>query len=128
MLEDSVSVEVTDRGAAGREASWAGGGMLFPLPPWDYAQPVTALTEMGRALYPHWASEIQAVSGINAEYRQTGLLMLPPIDFERAHAWCALRNLRARTVTGADISSLLAEHEQALWLPEVSPCPQSSFD
>jgi len=120
ILAGNGSVEIIDRGASGREASWAGGGILFPLSPWDYAQSVTALTEMGRALYPQWVHELQAASGISPEYRQTGLLMLPPIDFIRARAWCDSQNVQATLLTEEDIPHSLAKQAQALWLPEVA--------
>jgi glycine oxidase len=42
-----ASVTVLERGAAGAESSWAGGGILSPLLPWDYLEPVTQLTRWG---------------------------------------------------------------------------------
>ena len=112
-----ASVVVLDRGLAGREASWAGGGMLFPLSAWKYADAVTALTELGRKLYPEWVAELRQATNIDPEYRETGLVVLPPADFERARAWCAKRDLHANLMVGADLSPLLSVHPQALWLP-----------
>ena len=115
-----ASVVVLDRGLAGREASWAGGGMLFPLSAWKYADAVTALTELGRKLYPEWVAELKQATNIDPEYRETGLVVLPPADFERARAWCAKRDLHANLMVGADLSPLLSVHPQALWLPHAA--------
>ena len=115
-----ASVEIIDRGLAGGESSWAGGGMLFPLSPWDYPEAVRALTELGRTGYPDWIDELQAASGIDCEYRQTGLLALPPVDFQRAKLWCAARALAADVVCGAAIAPSLTKHAEALWLPQAA--------
>ena len=120
LARSGASVVVVDRGLAGRESSWAGGGMLFPLWPWDYADAVTALTDRGRALYPDWVGELWQASGIDPEYRQTGLVALPPADFDRARAWCATRGLRAELVPGKEIAPALASHQKTLWLPDAA--------
>ena len=44
-----------------------GGGILSPLLPWDYAEPVSALALRSMAGYADWVAEIEAVSGRNAE-------------------------------------------------------------
>ncbi|MES2353099.1 MAG: glycine oxidase ThiO [Pseudomonadota bacterium] len=120
LARKGFSVEVIDCGEAGRESSWAGGGILFPLWPWDYSEAVTALTECGRTVYPQWVSEISEAGKVDPEYRQTGLLALPPLDIERAQTWCAAHDLQESRVTGTEISPLLAMHSHGLWLPSVA--------
>jgi len=94
--------------------------MLFPIQPWEYATPVTTLTELGRALYREWAAELMQASGIDPEYRETGLLIQPPIDIERASAWCALHNVRANLITGSGNSSASMKSQSALHLPDIA--------
>ena len=36
-----AKVTVVERGQCGNESSWAGGGILSPLLPWDYSSAVT---------------------------------------------------------------------------------------
>jgi len=43
LLQNGHRVTVLERGCVGDESSWAGGGILSPLLPWDYAEPVSAL-------------------------------------------------------------------------------------
>jgi hypothetical protein len=40
---------VMERGQTGSETSWAGGGILSPLLPWDYPRAVSAL----RRIFPY---------------------------------------------------------------------------
>lgn len=89
LAERGARVRVLERGQAGGESTWAGGGILSPLLPWDYGPAVNALAEYSRALFPAWCQGLQAVSGVDPELRPTGMLVLPPYDLERARAWCA---------------------------------------
>ncbi|NNM82924.1 MAG: glycine oxidase ThiO [Burkholderiales bacterium] len=83
------SVIVLDRGEAGMEASWAGGGILSPLLPWDYPEEVSLLAARGAALYPDWTRELHDASGIDPEYRKCGMKILPGNrSLEKAGPWC----------------------------------------
>ena len=42
-----ATVTLVDRGACGREASWAGGGIVSPLYPWRYPAAVSRLAGAG---------------------------------------------------------------------------------
>ena len=90
-----ASVTVLDRGRAGMEASWAGGGILFPLLPWDYPEEVTALAMRGAALYPDWAQALLESSGIDPEYIRCGMKVLEGCrSMENAAHWCASHDVR----------------------------------
>lgn len=93
-LNGATSVTVLERGRAGAESSWAGGGILFPLLPWDYGEPVTALTELSRGLYPGWLDSLRLQTDIDPEYLVSGMRVLPPFDTVQALAWCAAHELR----------------------------------
>ena len=47
LLQAGYRVTLVERGTVGREASWAGGGILSPLCPWDYQEAVTRLAQRG---------------------------------------------------------------------------------
>ena len=83
-----VSVTIIEQGYAGQESSWAGGGILSPLYPWRYSEPVTALAQWGQAHYPVLLADIHQNSGIDPEYLQSGLLYLDIEDeLQQAQAW-----------------------------------------
>ncbi|PIQ13929.1 MAG: glycine oxidase ThiO, partial [Hydrogenophilales bacterium CG18_big_fil_WC_8_21_14_2_50_58_12] len=63
-----ATVTVLERGTCGGESSWAGGGILSPLLPWDYPAAVTDLTQLSCRLYPEWVARVAEISGIDPEY------------------------------------------------------------
>ncbi len=98
-------VTVVERGLCGSEASWAGGGILSTLCPWDYSEEVTRLAGRGAALFGAWARELRETTGIDPEYRPSGMLVLPPFDMAKAEAWCISHHVRAEK--GGPAGSLL---------------------
>lgn len=115
-----ASVTLLERGPAGQESSWAGGGILYPLLPWDYAEAVNHLVQRSLALFPAWTDELQAASGIDPEYRKCGMLVLPPFSSAQAQAWCDTHATRLEMAGARKIIPDLAADEEALWLPDVA--------
>jgi glycine oxidase len=113
-------VTVLDKGQSGAESTWAGGGILSPLLPWMYGDAVNALSEYSRALFPTWIERLQALSGLDAEYRVSGMCVLPPFDGEAALAWCAQHGWRGELRDSAALLSGRDTAETALWLPQVA--------
>lgn len=103
-----VRVDVLERGRCGGESSWAGGGILSPLLPWDYPAAVTNLTQLSCRLFPEWVGRVAEISGIDPEYRLSGMRVLPPFDAEKAAQWCASHDVRMEREGGA------------LWLPDAA--------
>ena len=67
LLQHGHRVAVLERGGVGGESSWAGGGILSPLLPWDYAEAVSALALRSMAGYADWVAGIEAISGQGAK-------------------------------------------------------------
>ena len=84
-----AQVTVLDRTATGQESSWAGGGILSPLCPWDYPEEVTQLALRGAAKFGAWATALHQTTGIDPEYSVCGMRVLPPVDLDLAQRWCA---------------------------------------
>ncbi len=67
-----LRVHVVDRGVLGREASWAGAGILPParlhrdIEPWDW------LRARSHELYPVWSRALLEATGIDNGYRRCG--------------------------------------------------------
>ncbi|HWT28767.1 MAG TPA: FAD-dependent oxidoreductase, partial [Methylophilaceae bacterium] len=78
------------------ESSWAGAGILFPLLPWMYADAVNQLTMAGAAIYPEFCEELLAETGIDPEYRRSGMLLLPTFDMAQALQWSARQGIEAQ--------------------------------
>jgi glycine oxidase len=63
---------VLDRRELGREASWAGAGLIPPVAERAVENPSAALRSWSARLYPDWAAALQAETGIDTGYRRTG--------------------------------------------------------
>lgn len=118
LLAEGAAVTVLERGVAGGESSWAGGGILSPLCPWNYADEVTRLTSRGAALFPAWAQALLSETGIDPEYQVSGMLVLPPFDVRVAQPWCATHHFELSWVN-ADEHEVSVQGE-ALYLPQVA--------
>ncbi|MDZ7585448.1 MAG: FAD-dependent oxidoreductase [Thiobacillus sp.] len=95
LLQNGHQVTVLERGTVGGESSWAGGGILSPLLPWDYAEAVSTLALRSMAGYADWVASIEAISGHDAEFWCCGMLALEVADPEQALAWCGTHGMAA---------------------------------
>jgi glycine oxidase len=123
LLSSGYRVTLVERGTVGQEASWAGGGILSPLCPWDYQEAVTRLALHGMGMFSESAAMLHAVTGIDPEYQRCGMLLLPPFQQARAEQWCARHQLALQPVGLAD--HLPAQHGRqyqgnGLLLPEIA--------
>lgn len=130
LLRLGARVTVLERTCGARGASWAGAGILSPLLPWDYAEPVTQLTQLSNRLFPGLIEALRGETGIDPEYQASGMLVLADssgeVDGARqdvrgpaAEVWCARHAFRMRRVRSHEIAPALAYDEAALWLPDV---------
>lgn len=87
LAEAGHGVALLERGACGREASWAGGGILSPLYPWRYPPAISRLSQWAEADHPALAARLIDTTGIDPEYRQKGLLYLDVDEETEAVAW-----------------------------------------
>lgn len=108
LLRQGASVTVLDQAAWGRESSWAGGGILSPLCPWDYPDEVTRIALRGASQFGAWSAGLQHATGIDPEYWISGMLVKLPVDVQRATAWCHTHNVRFELKGGS------------IFLPEVA--------
>lgn len=114
-----ASVTLVDQGRIGREASWAGAGML---PPGSLTGALTAeatLRAFSHSLWPQWSNELQQSTGIDNGYRVCGGIELSfnrELEAERLE-WGREGN-EVQTLTGQQ----LAQMESA-----VSPAVSNAF-
>lgn len=121
LLLQGAKVTILERNKAGQESSWAGGGILSPLCPWDYSDDVTRLTSYSAKQFPAWVATLQKTSGIDPEYETSGMLILPPYDSEIAQQWCSMRGIKIEQRTVSDIPIRSSKtHNHALSLPDIA--------
>lgn len=131
LADQGVSVTLVDRQQVGREASWAGAGMLPP------GRNATAsgddspqarehyLRCFSNTIWPDFSERLRDQTGIDNGYRRCGALEL--FASEKALAsqqedWQAegivAERLDDRAALERHVPGLTAEHSQAVWLPE----------
>ena len=108
LLLQGAAVTLLERGLAGNESSWAGGGILSPLCPWDYTDAVTQLTSFGANLFPKWSADLHKETGVNPEYKISGMKVLSPFNNSLARSWCDKNFV------------VLEEQENALFMPNIA--------
>ena len=108
LAERGWQVTVIDQGALGMESSWAGGGILFPLLPWNYSEPVNRLAQAGAARHAALCEQLRDETGIDPQYRPCGMQVLQIPDSASALQWCAANGIAAEL-----------QHDH-LWLPTVA--------
>jgi glycine oxidase len=122
LAHSGVAVTVVERGRLGHESSWAGGGILSPLYPWRYPEAVTALAGWSRRRYARLAAEIQAESGLDPEYIESGLLILAPEDRDVALGWGRQHEVEVQAVSAGQAAAIeprLGKTAEGVWLPQI---------
>lgn len=117
-----VEVTVVERGKLAQESSWAGGGILSPLYPWRYPEPVTALASWSQRHFAELTADIQAHSGIDPEFIQSGLLILTSEEGNEAQAWGHQHDVELLRVSAAQANAIepqLGIKSDGLWLPQI---------
>jgi glycine oxidase len=77
LAQAGCTVTVYDRGEAGHGASWAAAGMLAAAVETEPGEePLLSLALESQRLWPDFAREVEAASGISPEYRDEGTLVL----------------------------------------------------
>ena len=124
LADAGLEVTLLERGETGREASWAGGGILSPLFPWRYPDAVTQLAAWSQDHYEALALRMRDASGIDPEWTRNGLLVLETGERGAAEEWARRHHRRVELVDGRAAHGLepnLAKvPEAAIWMPEVA--------
>ncbi len=124
LLSAGASVTLVEAGQCGREASWAGGGIVSPLYPWRYSPAVTALAEHAKQAFPVLCEILKEETGIDPEYTITGLLMMEADDKSDALQWASRYTVPLQVVDAEAINRLVPAcaggFSEALWMPDVA--------
>lgn len=124
LVKAGWQVELLERGRLARESSWAGGGILSPLYPWRYADPITELARWSQEHYPSLVTALKEESGVDPEWTRSGLLMLDMTDREEAKAWSERFGYMLEALAGDALRhcepALNTTVDKALWMESVA--------
>jgi len=114
---------LVERGAVGRESSWAGGGIISPLYPWRYPPAITDLVQWSQKEFVELVPKLTDHTGLDSELLQSGMLILDEPDTGAALHWAAQTNTAVSLVDAARMTSLepaLREPpSNGLWMPDI---------
>ncbi len=117
-------VTVLERHVCGREASWAGGGILSPMYPWQYPDAVNMLAQVSQPQFEALSAELFELTGIDPEYFPTGMLMLDSEQWETAQQWCEKWGYQLDILTDRELAlfepRLQTTRRLGLWMPEIA--------
>ncbi|MEH6492189.1 glycine oxidase ThiO [Halopseudomonas sp.] len=124
LLAAGCRVTLLERGVCGREASWAGGGIVSPLYPWRYEEPVRALANWSQGFYPTLAAQLLAETGIDAQVEPCGLLWLDHAERQQALAWAKTHQQPLTEVSNdfiyQRVPQLASGYQGALWQADLA--------
>jgi glycine oxidase len=108
LRQAGVAVTILERAQPAMGATWAAAGMLAATAEYEGAQsPEAALAYRARRLWPDFAREIEAASGIGIGYRPRGALMVAMNRQEAA-------TQAARATADCDVKPLTAEQARTM--------------
>jgi len=100
---DGATVELFESGETGQQASWAGGGILSPLHPWRYPDPLLRLATRSQSLFQSVAEALHQATGIDPQWQQCGLLIVDGTEREQALTWGERWQMPLKPITGQDL-------------------------
>src|SRR5437773_10447342 len=105
------AVHIIDLAAPGREASWAGAGILPAAKRHAWQHPYDQLRGLAAELHPQWAAELKATTEIDTCYRRCGGLHLARTAGEAAAlaAWASMmveEGVESRRLTTHELSTV----------------------
>lgn len=123
LAQSGASVTLVEMNNCAQEASWAGGGIVSPLYPWRYSDPVTALATWSQSSYIHLAQQLLEETGLDPELSLKGMFMIGVDDEAEALTW-GRQYQKPMERIGSDFlyqkePNLASGCESALWMPEV---------
>ncbi|MEY3175787.1 MAG: Hydrogen cyanide synthase subunit HcnC precursor [Planctomycetota bacterium] len=124
LAQHGLKVLVTDRQAAGQEASWAGAGMLPPGNAPHSSKPEARLRSFSHSLWPSLTARLQELTGRDNGFRVSGSLLFSDntsTTAELAQQWaedgvevCLIEEQQLRDTWPA----IHHRHTAAVWLPQ----------
>ncbi len=119
-----LKVAVIDKGTLGRAATWAAGGILSPLNPWQQNKTAQSLIEEGQHSFATLAKDLNHETGIDPEYFQSGMLALDIDEKSQALTWAKQNTQTIELVSEHALykrePNLAKNIQQALFLPNVA--------
>ncbi len=123
LQKEGLKVALIEKDQIGKAASWAAGGILSKLYPWQQSAALQHLIERGQAAFPEFVATLQSETGIDAQLLQSGMLITDTNEQQTALGWSRENNIYLEILDRYQINKLepgLAENiDSAIYIPSV---------
>jgi len=113
-------VTIIDKSRLGREASWAGGGILLPIYPWRQHSAISDLVIQSLEQYPVLSRDLHETTGIDPEWQPCGMLICKNPDYDAATQWCRDRKINYQDAPENQLEKFNTTYDRPLWLPGIA--------
>ncbi|MCK4493974.1 MAG: FAD-dependent oxidoreductase, partial [Methylococcales bacterium] len=120
LADAGLSVQIIEKNAGSLESSWAGGGILLPLYPWQQKKAISELVSLSLKLYPTLSAQLIQATHIDPEWWQCGLLVSKNSEIETAIQWCDNYNVEYHLASESFFKSFQTNPLNPLWLPKIA--------
>jgi len=117
LTREGLACVVLDRCELGREASWAGAGLIPPESQRNVENPLIALRSHSARLFPAWSAALREETGIDVGYRRSGGVDVALTDREEQ----SLQNAAGRWRSEGIVFERLAPGDCTRVEPALSP-------
>jgi len=107
LRESGFSVVIVDKNEIGKESSWAGAGILFPLMPWLYSAEVYNLCLNSSEFYEEFSRKLFRDTGIDPEFNRSGIKLIPPHSKNNIYQWARNHDYKIQNSTFQKSSAIL---------------------
>ncbi len=125
LAERGVSVTLLDRQQVGREASWAGAGMLPPGNPVNAVTPEARLRSYSHALWPEFAADLVDRTGIDIGYHICGAIEVcsdeTQYEFQQHVKQWQAEGIRVERMSGPEVRRYVADLDVGSRMPIFLP-------
>ncbi|MDQ7090546.1 MAG: FAD-dependent oxidoreductase [Methylococcales bacterium] len=120
LIETGLSVSIIEKNQQSLESSWAGGGILLPLYPWQQKSAISDLVKQSLSLYPLLSQQLIQATQIDPEWNDCGLLISKNDDINKATEWCQHYKIDYQLANEALFKSFNTTPFNPLWLPTIA--------
>mgnify|MGYP005848816147 CR=1 FL=1 len=106
LAKSGRSVELWEQGELGRQASWAGAGIIPPGNPEQAATPIDRLRAFSTSQFPHFSAELRELTGLDNGYLRCGGIEFLPADEEELPALWQQEQVEYSVVNSGDLATL----------------------
>ena len=124
LQSEGLNIAIIDKGKLGGGATWAAGGILSSLNPWQLNIATQSLIDEGKQNFPTLANDLKNETDIDPELIQSGMLVLDMDEKQQALDWAKHNNEMVEILTGQTLlkreANISTKFDEALYVPNIT--------